>query len=69
MKKLQLNKQTIARLNNPDGIYGGAGDGKVPLSYDGNYRVKPTCFICNPINETDGCTDFTAPSGGFGAAC
>ena len=24
MKKLTLNKQTIARLNNPDKIYGGA---------------------------------------------
>ncbi|MCL2290894.1 MAG: hypothetical protein FWC34_09380 [Bacteroidetes bacterium] len=35
MKKLQLNKQVIARLNEPDKIYGG-----VPFTYDGNTILK-----------------------------
>ncbi|MCL2289757.1 MAG: class I lanthipeptide [Bacteroidetes bacterium] len=67
MKKLQLNKQTIARLNNPSEVYGGAEDGRVTLSYDGNYRVKPTCFICEPVNMTDDCP--LPPATALGAAC
>ncbi|MCL2289638.1 MAG: class I lanthipeptide [Bacteroidetes bacterium] len=35
MKKLQLNKETIARLNNPDEIYGGE-----------KYTEAQTCGTC-----------------------
>jgi hypothetical protein len=67
MKKLQLNKETIARLNNPGEVYGGV----VTYSYDGNMKLKPTCLVC----EAMGTTEFSNPNvcgdtgTGAGAAC
>ncbi|MCL2291023.1 MAG: class I lanthipeptide [Bacteroidetes bacterium] len=40
MKKLQLNKQTIASLDNPDKIFG--GEEKVTETYNGN-TIPMTC--------------------------
>jgi len=57
MKKLQLNKQTIAQLNNPDKVYGGALP--VPVSYDGNYNPYMTCevFPCTPKDDKHICEE------------
>ena len=41
MKKLTLNKKTIAQLDNPNKILG--GELLVPLSLDAYTRPRPTC--------------------------
>jgi hypothetical protein len=59
MKKLQLNKETIARLNNPGEVYGGV----VTYSYDGNMKLKPTCLICEAMGTTNATNDIACETG------
>jgi len=44
MKKLRLNKETIARLNNPEQIYGGA---TVTTSPTATISIHPVCPSIN----------------------
>ena len=58
MKKLALNKQVIARLNNPENIYGG-----MPITYESN--TKPnypelSAFFDKEGNNRGGITGCTS---------
>jgi len=71
MKKLRLNKETIARLNNPEQIYGG-----LPPTYDLPRRTESavcvsllSCTVC----DISGSDEFTCISANdptcLGATC
>jgi len=48
MKKLSLNKQTIAYLNNPERVFGGEGDaGMVAPTGDNTCPVTCEGYTCN----------------------
>jgi hypothetical protein len=47
MKKLQLNKQAIAQLDNPNKIYGG-NDDKSKLTTPTFWEANKTCMPCQP---------------------
>ena len=53
-KKLVLNKQIIANLNNPDKIFGGA-DTWSNLGTCEGYTCNYSCAGCPPTGEQDTC--------------
>ncbi|MCL2290900.1 MAG: class I lanthipeptide [Bacteroidetes bacterium] len=58
MKKLQLNKQTIAQLNEPGRIYGGTDK---TIASDQSYKPcpltdTPACCVIPVTTKTVGCT-------------
>ena len=63
-KKLILKKLTIAKLNNPYAIYGGAGGGQVTAAC--NTEAAQTCVT---QHDTRGSTAACAAAAGFSNAC
>ena len=59
MKKLTLNKQTIARLDNPDKIYGGTEDVGTKFCKTCEVHLPNTelvwcfCEVCNTVKCAD----------------
>lgn len=51
MKKLQLNKTTIAQLDNPNKVYGGTGKDKYTYAETCPWTcLSPTNCKCEPTN-------------------
>lgn len=48
MKKLNLNKQVVARLNNPENIYGGQLE-----SYNADGNPNTNCFLVGNRDYSD----------------
>lgn len=55
MKKLQLNKQSIAYLDNPERVFGGEGEAaQGTQTINGATCNQLTCQTIDPVYETDG---------------